>query len=82
MSLTDGSFAMLVGHYVAEAGLDVCYDTNPVEETPCCYLIGHEGKFDSFDFNMNSVVVDPWRSFSTKRNDLTVIWFGNTRAYS
>ena len=79
VTLTDGSYAMLVGHYVSELGLEVFYDGHPNEDEKYTYLIGHEEKFDDYPFTLNSTIVDPWRSFKSDRNDLTIIWYGNTR---
>jgi UDPglucose 6-dehydrogenase len=79
VELTDGSFAMLVGHYVVLNGGNVSYDTHPNNQKAYTYLIGHEGKYNDFPFTENSTIVDPWRSFSSSRSDLTIIWYGNTR---
>jgi UDPglucose 6-dehydrogenase len=79
VSLTDGSFSMLVGHYITQMGGIVYYDNHPDASGVYTYLIGHEGKYNDFPFTLNSIIVDPWRSFSTNRNDLTIIWYGNTR---
>lgn len=79
VTLTDGSYAVLVGHYAASSGAPVYYDATPDNDVPYCYLIGHAGKFDDHPFSANSVVVDPWRSFRSERDDLTIVWYGCTR---
>ena len=63
----DGSYALLIGHYINEISrLKVGYDQNWTTE-PCTYLLAHKDKYHDFAFNQGSIVVDPWREF--KRND-------------
>jgi UDPglucose 6-dehydrogenase len=88
----DGSNSMLVGHYVKELAphLDLYYDENPqntfepiteeIHDIPCVYLLGHRGKHYDFNFNWNSIVVDPWREFKTDALGIKqIIYYGNTR---
>ena len=92
VNYTDGSSSMLVGHYVKELAphLDLYYDENPqntfepiteeIHDIPCVYLLGHRGKHHDFDFNWNSIVVDPWREFKTDALGIKqIIYYGNTR---
>jgi UDPglucose 6-dehydrogenase len=78
----DGSYSMLVGHYVKELApqLGLYYDTSPPMYIPCIYLLGHIGKYYDFKFNQNSIVVDPWREFETDNMNIKeIIHYGNTR---
>jgi len=90
---TEGSNSMLVGHYVKELAphLDLYYDENPpntfepiteeIHDIPCVYLLGHRGKHYDFNFNWNSIVVDPWREFKTESLGIRkIIYYGNTRS--
>ena len=99
VEFTDGSSSMLVGHYVKELAphLDLYYDENPqntfepiteeIHDIPCVYLLGHRGKHHNFTFNWDSIIVDPWREFTTDNhhNSLIgikkVIHYGNTRSF-
>jgi len=83
---------MLVGHYVKELAphLDLYYDKNPndtfepiteeIHDVPCTYLLGHRGKYYDFNFNRNSIIVDPWREFETDNTNIKeIVHYGNTR---
>ena len=71
----DGSYSLLVGHYVKKLSNQFLgYDEN-ISKSPCVYLLGHRGRFHDFDFNKDSIIVDPWREF--KNNSLTVIHYGS-----
>jgi len=78
VTLTDGSYALLVAHYVQLAGTEIFLDTTP-DQRSFTYLLGHDKDYDDQLFNPGSVVVDPWRKFSSGRNDLMIIHYGNTR---
>lgn len=79
VSYTDGSYALLVGHYVSElTGHDFGFDEN-ITEGPCVYLLAHRGGHHFFEFNPNSIVVDPWREFYSY--DVTVVPYGKTDDY-
>ena len=56
--LTDGSYSLLVGHYVEKMGHEVAYDQRSV--LPRTYLLGHRGRFHDHPFAPGSVIVDPW----------------------
>ena len=74
----DGSSSILTGYYCETYGSDkkVIYD--PTEPIKAVYLLGHMGKHHDYDFPEGSVVVDPWRAFTTDK-DIKVIHYGNTR---
>lgn len=73
----DGSSSILVGHFVEqETGVDVIYD--PVEPIKAVYLLGHMGKHHDYEYPEGSVIVDPWRAYTTDKN-VKVIHYGNTR---
>lgn len=73
--LTDGSYALLVGYYVKELGVDVFFDNHSDDYNSCTYLLSHENVYNDFPFKQNSVVVDVWRSFRSGRNDLMVKYY-------
>lgn len=75
---TDGSYSMLVGHYCSEFGYSVTYDTKL--DVAATYLLGHNLVYNSAGMKDNSVVVDPWRSFSTDNSTIKVVHYGNTRS--
>lgn len=76
VNYVDGSSSILVGHYIEEQGLSVQFDL----ETPILgvYLLAHMGKDHDYDFPEGSVILDPWRSFTTNKN-IKVVHYGNTR---
>lgn len=56
--LTDGSYSLLVGHYVKALGGTVDYDTfDPPART---YLLGHRDRFHGCRYTEGSTIVDPW----------------------
>lgn len=73
---TDGSYSVLVGHYVEEMGGVLSYDH--VSDEPATYLLGHNVLYDGYEFATGSVIVDPWRNYRN-RDGLTVINYGDTR---
>ena len=95
----DGSYSLLIAHYVQEQGYKVEFidpltgDMN-TPEVPCVLLLAHSAsttykymKEEGDDTDKlycdipdNSIVVDPWRKFSTERhNSLQIIHYGNSR---
>lgn len=85
VSLIDGSYSLLVGHYIVEQGGALCYfdpNTNDILAINLpnhIFLIGYwESWIDEYTFLPGSIVIDPWRLFK-KRDDLTVVHYGNTR---
>ena len=75
VSLKDGSPSILVGYYVEQSLGKVEYDTEPKQAV---YLLGHMGKHHDYNFTEGSIVVDPWRSFTTDKK-INIIHYGNTR---
>jgi len=71
----DGSSSILVGYYVQEQGYEVLYDIE--EPIPAVYLLAHYKKHHDFDFPKGSVIIDPWREYSSDLN--RVVYYGNTR---
>jgi len=56
----DGSYSLLVGHYVSETGYYCFYDSDPEIDGPYTYLLGHRGEFFDYNFKEGSTIVDPW----------------------
>lgn len=89
----DGSYSLLVGHYCTQLGFAPTYiDPLTGDDINACYgviLLAHNRKityeYRGFNETQNlyckiekgSIVVDPWRTF--KSEDVTVIYYGNTR---
>ena len=95
----DGSYSLLIAHYVQEQGYKVEFidpltgDMN-TPKVPCVLLLAHSAsttykymKEEGDDTDKlycdipdSSIVVDPWRKFSTERhNSLQIIHYGNSR---
>ena len=70
----DGSYALLVGHYVRELGGVLHYHDplNNIELSlvdPVTYLISyHHGWLADYDYISGSIIVDPWRTHMTVPN--------------
>ena len=73
----DGSSSILVGHYCESYGSTKKVTYDPVEPIKAVYLLGHMGKHHDYDFPEGSVVIDPWRSYTSDK--VKVIHYGNTR---
>ena len=72
----EGSYSLLVAHYVTKmSDLQVEFDKNWTEE-PCVYLLSHRNRFHDFDFNQGSVIIDPWREFTS--DTFHVVHYGKT----
>lgn len=75
VSFIDGSSSILVAYYVEEQGYQVLFDIEaPIK---AIYLIAHYKKYHDFDFPEGSVIIDPWREYTSDINE--VIQYGNTR---
>ncbi len=73
--LTDGSSALLLGHYLLENGHKVIYD-RVVNTASYCYVLCHNIDYSNYEFNQDSVVIDVFRNFKTDRKDLQVFYYG------
>ncbi len=72
---TDGSYSVLVSHYLTKLGISTCFHDESVgvfeaEGTePRVYLLAHIGNaWHDYDFNQGSIVVDPWRAIPESRS--------------
>jgi UDPglucose 6-dehydrogenase len=95
VSYCDGSYSLLIGHYCFEFGhvptyVDPC--TNDfAESVKGVVLLAHNRKvtYDYRGFNEEqelyckvedgSIIIDPWRTFVSKNDNIRVIHYGNTR---
>ena len=92
----EGSYSMLVGHYIEQLGYEVeyidplCGDVNYTAVRGVILMAhnrqityGYSGEQKSQELYCEilpaSVIVDPWRTFTTARLDIKVIHYGNTR---
>ena len=92
----EGSYSLLVGHYLEEMGITPYYVDPLTEETHIKYaegvfLLAHNqqvtygyagvGEVQPLycDIGPGSIIIDPWRSYTTDRTDIKVIHYGNTR---
>lgn len=73
---TDGSYSMLVGHYVSEMGGQLSYDV--VLDIPATYLLAHNIDYTDVAIPGGSVIVDPWRKHPPV-DGIKVVSYGNTR---
>lgn len=60
VNLIDGSYSMLVNHYIDKERFACYYDKEPSKYGPFTYLLGHRHRFNDYDFIKGSVIVDPW----------------------
>lgn len=79
VTLTDGSYALLVEYYLQKENIQVYLESAPHTHQSFTYLLGHNIPYSESLFNSGSVIVDPWRNFHSKRTDLNIIHYGNTR---
>lgn len=85
VDLTDGSYSLLVGHYIQQLGHKVTY-WDPIigsltKESPGkkVYLIAHNNEnLYNYPFEKECFIVDPWRKCH-KIEGCEVIHYGNTR---
>jgi UDPglucose 6-dehydrogenase len=93
----EGSYSLLIGHYLEQMGAKVTYidplteEMNPKSVTGVVLLAhnrrityGYAGEENEQELyckiNAGSVIIDPWRQYSTSRTDIKVIHYGNTRS--
>jgi len=94
ISLTDGSYSLLVAHYVAQQGESVRWiDPLTEEYNPprvwgvillahnAAVTYGKDAKLAVYaEIIEGSIVVDPWRTYTTDVKGVEVIHYGNTRS--
>jgi UDPglucose 6-dehydrogenase len=96
VNILDGSYSLLLGHYLESIQAKFYYidpltgDTPPFTGMPAIAFIAHNRKVTYgytgeqteqelyVDLEPGSVVVDPWRQYTTQK-DYQVIHYGNTR---
>lgn len=93
VSYTDGSYSLLIGHYLKQAGCMPIYidplTGDNVEEATGVILLAHNSKVTYGDgseeqqlyckIGQFSVVVDPWRTFVPEDTSIGVYYYGNSR---
>lgn len=86
VSLTDGSYSILIGHYVQQLGGNLQYYSPETNETALqevdtpVYIISFPAQWvDEYNYPDNCTVLDPWRKFTTQNPTITVVHYGNTR---
>ena len=88
---TNGSYSLLIGHYIEKAGRTLYYkdehtgDQPPKDLGTAVYLLAHNPNItygtddtSNYDFPKGSIIVDPWRQ-CPQLEDCTVVEYGNTR---
>ena len=90
----DGSYSLLVGHYVEELGHAVSYidpcDGSVPDAVRGTILLAHDAtvtynyvgvgdRQQYCSFLPGSTVIDPWRNYRTPDRDIEVIYYGDTR---
>ena len=88
---TNGSYSLLIGHYIEKAGRTLYYkdehtgDAPPKDLGKAVYLLAHNPKVtygtddtSKYDFPEGSIIVDPWRQ-CPQLEGCTVVEYGNTR---
>ena len=96
IDMTDGSYSLLIGHYLAAAGVDYFY-ADPLtgdrvqDDIAAVVLLAHNrqvtygytGELPNqqmyFTPGPGSIIVDPWRTYTTKNPHYSIIHYGNTR---
>ena len=96
IDMLDGSYSLLIGHYLDEVGIDYRYadpltDDHIEDDTAAVILLAHNRQITYgytgdlleqqlyFTPGPGSIIVDPWRKFTTPNPHYTVIHYGNTR---
>jgi len=88
---TNGSYSLLIGHYIEKAGRTLYYKDEHTGDTPpktlgrAVYLLAHNPRVtygtddtSKYDFPEGSIIVDPWRQ-CPQLEGCTVVEYGNTR---
>jgi len=93
----EGSYSLLVGHFLEEMGVKPYYLDPLTEETHVEFAVGvfllahnqqitygysgvNEVQPMYCEFGSRSVVIDPWRTYTTDNPNIKVIHYGNTRS--
>jgi UDPglucose 6-dehydrogenase len=96
VSYVEGSYSLLIGHYLNDMGHRVTYidplteKTNPEEVCGVILLAHNEQVTYGYTGQSNeqrlytkiasgSIVIDPWRRYTTQDPTIKVIHYGNTR---
>lgn len=96
VAFTEGSYSLLVGHYLKELGITPIYidplveTTNPTSVKGVVLLAHNRGVTYGYTGNVEqqslycqiedgSVIIDPWRQYTTSNATIQVIHYGNTR---
>ena len=92
----EGSYSLLIGHYLEKLGATVTY-LDPLTESTVpssvrgVVLLAHNRRITYgyageqceqelyCTIEADSVIIDPWRQYTTPRTDIKVIHYGNTR---
>jgi len=88
---TNGSYSLLIGHYIEKAGRTLYYKDEQTGDQPpkdlgnAVYLLAHNPKVtygtddtSKYDFPQGSIIVDPWRQ-CPQIEGCTIVEYGNTR---
>ena len=88
---TNGSYSLLIGHYIEKAGRTLYYKDEHTGDKPpenlgtAVYLLAHNPKVtygtddtSKYDFPEGSIIVDPWRQ-CPQIEGCSVVEYGNTR---
>lgn len=77
----EGSPSILVSYYLKKINKakKVFFDKNPDQKKSYVYLIHHYDQYKNFNYYKNSIIVDPYRKFTSHRKDLKIFHYGNTR---
>ena len=97
IDILDGSYSLLVGHYINKLGYEPYYidpltdGVPPPARVRGVILLAHNSDV-TYDYTKQattqklyceiadgSVIVDPWRTYQSQNDKITVIHYGNTR---
>jgi UDPglucose 6-dehydrogenase len=96
VAYTEGSYSLLVGHYLEEMGVKPYYIDPLTEDIHIEFAVGvfllahnqqvtysYSGTYNEqpmyCEFGGRSIVIDPWRTYTTTKPNVKVIHYGNTR---
>ena len=79
VDINDGSYALLVGHYIEDMEYNVWYEDDVVEDEIYTYLLSHPYEYwTDYDFKPGSIVVDPWRNCENI-DGCKVVYYGKNK---